>query len=563
MEDQEAEEEEMIQDVSSEEDEIASVLMESDIELPESSDEEDTLEGDYTSKDSSTWAKTPPTPKKTSQRNIFRPITRHVRNAAENILTPLQAFFLFFTRKVFEQIVLFTNMEGVRQKGNRWKPTDVTEIMALVGLYIHLGSRKLNLFAVERIWQGVSADPVAKAAMSARRFQTLGNALRFDDKDTRSHRRRKDIFAPFRDIFDEINANLSKNYIPDVNLTVDEQLIPWRGRVKFLQYLPSKPDKYGMKVFWICDSSNGYPLHGIPYLGKHGDMRKNVGQETVKELTLPYLKSGRNVTTDNFFTDITLAQWLCKNGLSLVGTLRRNKPYIPPEFKDAKALKKGESLFGFKNESCLVSYKSNCSKNVILLSTMHNTIDIDIDDPKKKPAAIKYYNSTKGGVDLFDQMAHSFSTKRKSRRWPMIYFYNMIDTASVASFICFRETNPGNQLSDVKNRGLFQEELGKLLITDHMIRRKAIKGIRRDIKSTILYVCGKWGLVGPEETETSEGDRVATAKPTSTSSAGKGRCKVCPRRNDRKIRSKCTKCACFVCGQHSTKRLFCMHCKAT
>lgn len=38
---------------------------------------------------------------------------------------------------------------------------------------------------------------------------------------------------------------------------------------------------------------------------------------------------------------------------------------------------------------------------------MHNTIDIDIDDPKKETNSYKYYNSTKGGVDLIDQMAHS------------------------------------------------------------------------------------------------------------------------------------------------------------
>ncbi|GBP00162.1 hypothetical protein EVAR_71070_1, partial [Eumeta japonica] len=36
-----------------------------------------------------------------------------------------------------------------------------------------------------------------------------------------------------------------KFYLPGENLTIDEQFVPFRGRVSFKQYLPSKPDKYG------------------------------------------------------------------------------------------------------------------------------------------------------------------------------------------------------------------------------------------------------------------------------------------------------------------------------
>lgn len=43
--------------------------------------------------------------------------------------------------------------------------------------------------------------------------------------------------------------------------------MPFRGRCSFKQYIPSKPDKYGMKIFWICDTDNAYPLNALPYLG--------------------------------------------------------------------------------------------------------------------------------------------------------------------------------------------------------------------------------------------------------------------------------------------------------
>ena len=52
--------------------------------------------------------------------------------------------------------------------------------------------------------------------------------------------------------------------MPGDNITVDEQLVPFRGRCSFIQYMPSKPDKYGIKIFWACDSETAYPFRGAP-----------------------------------------------------------------------------------------------------------------------------------------------------------------------------------------------------------------------------------------------------------------------------------------------------------
>ena len=35
-----------------------------------------------------------------------------------------------------------------------------------------------------------------------------------------------------------------------------------------MQYVPKKPDMYGLKIFWACDSKIAYPVRCIPYLGK-------------------------------------------------------------------------------------------------------------------------------------------------------------------------------------------------------------------------------------------------------------------------------------------------------
>ncbi|XP_056642631.1 piggyBac transposable element-derived protein 4-like [Diorhabda sublineata] len=102
--------------------------------------------------------------------------------------------------------------------------------------------------------------------MGLNKFKSLLRFIRFDNKETRSQCR--DKLAAIRDIWNEINKNLKNYYLPGVNQTVDEQLVPYRARSK---YMPSKPDKYGMRIWWICDSDTSYPLNGIPYYGKEGN----------------------------------------------------------------------------------------------------------------------------------------------------------------------------------------------------------------------------------------------------------------------------------------------------
>ena len=40
------------------------------------------------------------------------------------------------------------------------------------------------------------------------------------------------------------------------NLSVDEQIIPFKGKHSIKQYLPKKPKKWGYKVF-VCSSESG------------------------------------------------------------------------------------------------------------------------------------------------------------------------------------------------------------------------------------------------------------------------------------------------------------------
>ncbi|GFO14886.1 PiggyBac transposable element-derived protein 4 [Plakobranchus ocellatus] len=56
---------------------------------------------------------------------------------------------------------------------------------------------------------------------------------------------------------------------------------------------------------------------------------------------------------------------------TIVGSVRRNKRFLPNELQAKKKLKLNDSLFGFSDNKCILSYQGHKNKNVILLSIMH------------------------------------------------------------------------------------------------------------------------------------------------------------------------------------------------
>ncbi|XP_035212060.1 uncharacterized protein LOC118186137 [Stegodyphus dumicola] len=122
--------------------------------------------------------------------------------------------------------------------------------------------------------------------------------------------------------------------------------------------------------------------------------------EVVKRLIRPLYNSGRNLTVDNWYMGYELSQDLLKKKITIVGTMRKNKREIPPEFL-AKKREVYSSIFGFQKEATLVSYVPKKNKSVILLSTMHSGDQIDESTGEsKKPEIITFYNMTKGAVDV-------------------------------------------------------------------------------------------------------------------------------------------------------------------
>ena len=111
-----------------------------------------------------------------------------------------------------------------------------------------------------------------------------------------------------------------------------------------------------------------------------------------------------------------------------------NRTELPNAFTATKARQVFTNMYGYQKDATIVSYCPKKNKVVTLLSTMHNDKGNETSN-ENKPEIIQYYNSTKGGVDTLDQMARGYSTKRMTRRWLMVVFFNIIDISAINTHI--------------------------------------------------------------------------------------------------------------------------------
>ena len=291
---------------------------------------------------------------------------------------------------------------------------------------------------------------------------------------------------------------------------------PGRGSaiaLRLLQYMPSKPAKYGIKIFRMCDARVPYAIDGMIYTGRQP------GEEVQRNILLKLLE---------------------KN-LTIVGTLCKNKPDIPPVMKPSKSREKQSSEFGFSGNMTMVSYVPKKGKAVVLLSTMHDDRAVDDNSVKKKPEVIQYYNQTKSGVDTMDQ-----------RRWPMVLWHNVPDVATLNAYTNFTAQHPDYMGGVTNARRLFIKELGKELIMPHMKRR--MEGTPQ-LQTHITEAMGRCGLrkinaatTQPQENIRQEGQ------------VKRKRCKICPAAKDRKASSWCSKCTSPVCKEHKHVIVICEAC---
>lgn len=475
------------------------------------------------------------------------------KNAAKNAKTPLECFELMIDDELLEIIVTCTNVyienkvdRLSRQRDGR--QTDKQEMKAFFGLLLLAGAMRSGHQNLEEMWakDGFGIE-VFYCTMSLRRFQFLLQSIRFDSIIDRQARRALDKLAAFRNVFDLFIRNCVDNYVPSSFTTIDEQLVAFRGRCPFRQFMKSKPAKYGIKIFTLTDSKMFYVHNMEVYVGNQPEnspfLQSNKPRDVVLRLVKHIQNTGRNVTADNWFSSIPLVNDLTSKGLTYVGTLRKNKRELPPELVSKKTTSQS-SIFGFHNNMSIVSYAPKQNRSVVLISSMHFDAAIDVETgDMRKPEIITFYNSTKSGVDVVDEKCGTYSTSRRCLRWPLVLFYRLLDIAGInAQVIHLYNSN------EAMPRRKFLRQIGYEMVKPNVARRGSTKTLPRTLRSTIMKVAS--GQVTPQQ-----------APSVNRPAGSRIRCVICPRTKDTKTTQKCSKCQRPMCLSHMD--FFCKPCQNT
>ena len=170
------------------------------------------------------------------------------------------------------------------------------------------------------------------------RFEEISQFLHLNDT-SREPARGEANFDRLYKCYPALNAvlrNVQQCYLPTKNLSVDEEMIAFKGRLSFRKYLPAKLTKYGNKVWMAADSSNGYVVNFSVYLGSEGEIRRQhgLGYDVVMGMTRPFFKRKHHVSFDNFFSSPVLLDHLLVQETYACSMVRCTRKELPACAKD-------------------------------------------------------------------------------------------------------------------------------------------------------------------------------------------------------------------------------------
>lgn len=374
--------------------------------------------------------------------------------------TPIDYFMHF----VDEEFLIFTcnetnsyaerlfQSEGITEQSRitSWRPLAVPELKVFLGLLLHMGI--ISCSRIEDYWKTsrLFNFPIFREQMSRNRFLVIFRCLHFTSEENSD-----DPLIKIRKVIDHFNKKMDETYYPGKELSLDESMVLWRGRLKFRQFIKNKKYKYGIKLYMLTEP-DGTILCFRVYTGS-GDAEvagKGHAYKVVMKLMDGKLQSGHTLYMDNFYNSYELAKKLLDLNTYCTGTLRKSLKSNPKEVV-TKKLAKGENMSMYRDNVHVGMWKDK--RPVLYLTTECENKMIPVANKRgqvtMKPTAIAQYNKFMSGIDRQDQMMAYYPCERKTLRWYKKLFVHTIQLMLVNSLKFY------NRYSGAKTMTLFDFRL--------------------------------------------------------------------------------------------------------
>lgn len=284
---------------------------------------------------------------------------------------------------------------------------------------------------------------------------------------------------------DQLNTAFRLLYQPSRALSVDECMVPFKGRIYFKQYIKNKPHKWGIKLWALAESCTGYIQAVDVYSGRSDRGVASLSETVVISLLIiaGLCRQGYYLFMDNFFSSTSLFMKLSVDHLTYAcGTVRLGRRELPTSVVSKSPVglghDRGSSVYAQLLSLLCLAWRDR--KIVYLLSTIHTNVTDKVQRTVREngrftrvpidcPVAIQDYTKNMGGVDRADQYAQYYIGDRKTRKWNVKLLFYLFEIAKTNAWILFKARHPRMKISLLQFSMRMIEEL---LATDVPQKRR-------------------------------------------------------------------------------------------
>jgi hypothetical protein len=274
------------------------------------------------------------------------------QGAAEHITEIVDILKLFFSKELIDTIVKETNRyaeqflrgcePSARSPAKAWKPVTEGDIYVVLGVFMLMGIIQKPTLRSYFTTKRVISTPGFTDVITRDRLELICRFLHFTNNETISTFEGPEKLFKISPIISHLNNKFQELYLPNQDISIDESLTLWKGRLSFKQYLPRKASKFGIKTYELCDFTMGYLWSFLIYTGKDIELDSPLTTADTSKTTAIILKlieslqkQGRTVWMDNLCNSPSLAKMVnIAHKTDCVGTLNLNSKNVPPEVKN-------------------------------------------------------------------------------------------------------------------------------------------------------------------------------------------------------------------------------------
>ena len=175
------------------------------------------------------------------------------------------------------------------------------------------------------------------------RFKQIYRFLHFRDSENEvaAGKSGHDHKLKVRNLLDLLSPLFLSQYHTHEEMSVDEAMIPFKGKLSIKQYMKDKPTKWGINVFVLADTRTGYTVCLQIYTGNLVGADTGLCSQVVLELLDGLEDKCPKMYMDNYYTSPELFLSLYNKGVNACGMARSNRKYYPNDLNVDKSVRIG------------------------------------------------------------------------------------------------------------------------------------------------------------------------------------------------------------------------------